>query len=50
MSEDSIFIVKVEQYLLRSKRKRLRKTLILFIIHVKVSFGGGEEKKKIVLI
>ena len=25
MSEDSIFIVKDEQYLLRSKRKRLRK-------------------------
>ena len=44
MSEDSIFIVKVKQYLLPSKRKRLqKKTFILFIIHVH-KFWGGEEK------
>ena len=45
MSEDSIFIVKVEQYILRSKRKRLRKTFILFIIHVH-KFWGRRRKEK----
>ena len=42
MNEDSIFIVKVEQYLLRSKRS-LKKTFILFIIHVRKCWGGEEK-------
>ena len=49
MSEDSIhvFIVKVEQYFLNFKRKRLRKknTFILCIIHVR-KFWIGEQKTK----
>ena len=51
MSEDLIFIVKVEQYLLLSKRKRpLKKMFILFIIiHVR-KFWGGEKRQKIALI
>ena len=43
---NSIFIVKVEQYLLRSKRKRLRKKkFTLFIIHVLKCSGGGKGQK-----
>ena len=46
MSEDSVFIVKVELYLLRSKRNRLRKKpFILFIIHVR-KFWGEEKRQK----
>ena len=48
MSEDSIFTVKVEQYLMRAKRKSLRKkqkTFILFMIHV-CMFWGREKKTK----
>ena len=44
-------IVKVEQYLLRFKRKRLwRKTFTLFIIFIYVSFGEEKKGKKIALI
>ena len=33
MSEDLTFIVKIEQYLLRSRRERLPKTRLYFILH-----------------
>ena len=46
MSEDSIFVVKVEQYLLRSERKRLQKMFILFII-LEHKFLGRRRKEKI---
>ena len=53
MSEDSIhvLIVKVEQYFLCSKRKRLRKKnhVYLCIIHIR-KFWGAEQKTIIALI
>ena len=42
MSEDSIFIMKVEQYSLETSKK---KTFLLFIINVR-KFWGGEKKTK----
>ena len=46
MSEDSIFMVNVEQYLMRSryKKKRLSKTCLYFLVSVYLSFG--DEKKR----
>ena len=46
MSEDSIFIVKVEQYLLRSKRKSLKKTRLYSLLFMYMYVSVGEEKKR----
>ena len=44
MSEDSISIMNVEQYLLRSRRKRLPKTRLCCLFFMYISFG--DEKKR----
>ena len=45
MSEDSIFIVNVEQYLLCSRRKRLPKTCLYCLFFMYISFEDEKKKK-----
>ena len=47
-SEDSIFIVNVEQYLLRSRQKRPSRTCFYCLFFLYISFG--EEEKKMIFI
>ena len=50
MSDDSIFIVKVEQYLLRSKRKSLKKTRLYCLLFMYVSVEDEKKRQTIALI
>ena len=46
MSEDSISIMNVEQYLLRFRRKRLRKTRLCCLFFMYISFGDEKKETK----